>query len=50
MRVFEDAVAAIPGARVVVVPGGTHAVHTNEPRIVNERILAFLEENGSRLA
>jgi pimeloyl-ACP methyl ester carboxylesterase len=42
MQVFKDTAAAIPGARMEVVEGGTHSVHIERPKTVNSMILDFL--------
>jgi pimeloyl-ACP methyl ester carboxylesterase len=42
LKVFKDTAAAIPGARLEVIRGGTHAVHEQKPREVNRLILDFL--------
>lgn len=42
LQVFRETVAAIPRAQLMVVPGGTHAVHEQRAREVNRLILDFL--------
>ncbi len=43
LKVFRETAEAIPGAGMVVVPGGTHGLHMSHARQVNEHILTFLE-------
>jgi len=42
LQVFKDTAAAIPGARLEVIRGGTHLVGLERPREVNRLILDFL--------
>ncbi len=42
LKVFKDTAAAIPGARLELVRGGTHAVYEQRPRVVNRLILDFI--------
>lgn len=42
LKVFKETTAAIPRAKLEVVPGGTHAVHEQRARVVNRLILDFL--------
>ena len=44
LEVFRETAAAIPGAEMAVVWGGTHVVHMQKPRAVNRLILGFLEK------
>jgi pimeloyl-ACP methyl ester carboxylesterase len=43
LRVFSDTAAAIPNARMVTIPGGTHLVNVEHYKTVNSIILDFLE-------
>ena len=36
----------MPNARKVVIPGGGHGVHFDEPERFNAALLAFLRETG----
>lgn len=38
--------AAIPGAELWIVPGGSHGVMQEQPALVNARVLAFLGESA----
>jgi pimeloyl-ACP methyl ester carboxylesterase len=38
----------MPDARKVVIPGGGHGVHLDEPRLFNEALLAFLRMATTR--
>lgn len=43
-RWAEEAAALLSGGRLVVVPGGSHAVHYSRPRLVADLVRRFLEE------
>lgn len=43
LQVFKDTMAAIPGARLSVVHGGTHSVSIERPHEVNRLILEFFD-------
>jgi pimeloyl-ACP methyl ester carboxylesterase len=42
----EAIVRAVPGAELLIVPGGTHYVAVEYPELVNRRIERFLNERG----
>lgn len=42
----EKMVREIPGAELMVVPGGTHYVAVEQPELVNLRIEKFFRERG----
>ncbi len=42
LKVFKETAAAIPGARLVAIPGGTHSVILERPAEVNRLLLDFL--------
>jgi pimeloyl-ACP methyl ester carboxylesterase len=42
LQLFKETAAAIPGARLEVLAGGTHSVHLERPKAVNRLILGFL--------
>ncbi len=46
LQVFKDTATAIPGARLEVIPGGTHSVNLERPKAVNRPILEFLHGVG----
>jgi len=48
LQVFEATTEAIHTAQMTVVPGGTHGVLMSRAPVVNEHILAFLGDHGSR--
>jgi pimeloyl-ACP methyl ester carboxylesterase len=43
MHLFREVAAAIPGARLAEVPGGTHLVHMVQPEAVNSLLLDFMK-------
>jgi pimeloyl-ACP methyl ester carboxylesterase len=45
-RAAEAMVRKVPGAELMVVPGGTHYVAVEYPELVNLRIEKFLRERG----
>ncbi len=48
LRVFKETAAAVPGARLEVIRGGTHFVHMERSRAVNRLILGFIQDEESR--
>ena len=44
LHVFRETAAAIPHARMEVIPGGTHTVHMERPKTVNRLIFDFLND------
>jgi pimeloyl-ACP methyl ester carboxylesterase len=44
LKVFKETAAAIPGARLATIPGGTHSVILERPKEVNRLLLDFLRE------
>jgi pimeloyl-ACP methyl ester carboxylesterase len=42
----EELAKAIPGARLWIVPGGSHSVMQEQPDLVNRTVLRFLTEGG----
>jgi pimeloyl-ACP methyl ester carboxylesterase len=42
-RVADSVTAWLPNARKLVIPGGGHAVHFDEPSAFNAALLAFIK-------
>lgn len=46
LRLSEDMARTIPGAELLVVPGGTHVGPLEQPELVNSRVRAFLARHA----
>jgi pimeloyl-ACP methyl ester carboxylesterase len=43
LQVFKETAEAIPNARMVFIPGGTHSVQLEKARALNSLVIEFLE-------
>ncbi|MFX1428409.1 MAG: alpha/beta fold hydrolase, partial [Promethearchaeota archaeon] len=44
-KVIQEMADAIPNARLEVIPGGTHLVLMEKPKLVNKLIVSFLKND-----